>query len=98
MRWTRKREQLGADITVEREAMPARWDWPLAAPLRLRANAVACTWNPTAKHRLPAKPIATADPPQKISLVPYGCTKFRISMFPITERTSKLHHEDTNHE
>jgi hypothetical protein len=91
-------ERLGADITVEREAMPARWDWPLAAPLRLRANAVACTWKPTAKHALPAAPIATADAPQKISLIPYGCTKFRISMFPITERTAKLHHEDTNHE
>ncbi len=28
---------LGSDMTVERTAMPARWDWPLASPLRLRA-------------------------------------------------------------
>jgi hypothetical protein len=91
-------KRLGADITVEREAMPVRWDWPLAAPLRLCANAVACTWKPTAKNPLPAKPISSQEPGEKIALVPYGCTKFRISMFPITERVSKHQHEDTSHE
>ena len=29
----------GADIQVERGAMPAHWDWPLAAPLVLQAPA-----------------------------------------------------------
>jgi DUF1680 family protein len=37
---------------------------------------------------LPAKPVATSAPVEDIGLIPYGCTKFRISMFPITERTS----------
>ena len=28
-----------ADLAVERRPMPAKWDWPLAAPLVLRAKA-----------------------------------------------------------
>jgi hypothetical protein len=80
-------EKLGADIRMERQAMPAQWDWPLASPLKLRANAVAIDWHPEPKApRLPSQPIAKRAPPERITLVPYGCTKFRISMFPITER------------
>ena len=59
-------EKLGADIAVERQAMPARWDWPLASPLKLRANAVAIDWNPPPKSpRLPAEPIAKGEPARK---------------------------------
>jgi hypothetical protein len=84
-------ENLENDIVVDRQAMPAKWDWPLASPLKLRANAVAIDWNPTAKApRLPSTPIATPKGPEKITLIPYGCTKFRVSMFPITERVFRL--------
>jgi len=65
--------------------MPARWNWPLAAPLRLRANAFAIAWNPDPKSpRLPMLPVARRGSPERLSLVPYGCTKFRISMLPVT--------------
>ena len=47
--------------TVERDAMPAFWAWPLASPLRLKVNA------------------SDGSP---LNLVPYGCAKLRISMFP----------------
>ncbi len=47
--------------TVERDAMPSFWNWPLAAPLRLRVQA------------------SDGSP---LDLVPYGCAKLRISMFP----------------
>lgn len=33
---------------------------------------------------LPPRPVAAGGPPARIALVPYGCTKFRISMFPVT--------------
>jgi hypothetical protein len=67
--------------------MPARWDWPLASPLKLRAGAQAIDWKPDPKApRLPAEPIAKRDRPETVTLVPYGCTKFRVSMFPVTER------------
>ncbi len=71
-------------LTVERTPMPARWDWPLAAPLKLRANAIEVGWNPDPKApRLPPQPAGRSKPAQPITLVPYGCTKFRISMFPV---------------
>jgi len=84
-------ETLGADVSVERQAMPAQWDWPLASPLKLRANAVAIDWKPAPKApRLPSQPLAKREPPERITLIPYGCTKFRISMFPISERVFDL--------
>ena len=48
-------EKLEHDIVVERQPMPAKWDWPLASPLKLRVNGVAIDWNPTAK-RLVCRP------------------------------------------
>ena len=38
-----------------------------------------------------AEPVTSGGSPERIALIPYGCTKFRISMFPITERF-QLHH------
>ena len=69
--------------------MPAKWDWPLASPLKLRANAVAIDWNPAPKRPSAGRPIAKREPPERITLIPYGCTKFRVSMFPVTERAWK---------
>ncbi|NUQ66037.1 MAG: glycoside hydrolase family 127 protein [Pirellulales bacterium] len=72
-------------FTVQRDAMPARWDWPLAAPLRLHANAVEIAWEPDPKYpRLPLLPAVQRRPPERVTLIPYGCTRFRISMFPVT--------------
>jgi hypothetical protein len=84
-------DKLGDDMTVEHGPMPGRWDWPLESPLKLRASAVVCDWSVSPKEsRLPPKPIAKRDQPQRITLIPYGCTKFRISMFPVTQRTLQL--------
>ncbi len=34
------------------------------------------------------------EPSERITLIPYGCTKFRISMFPVTaEPENSLPHE-----
>ena len=49
----------GAEVV--RKPMPAKWDWPLDAPLRL----------------------AVSDSEgSQLELVPYGCAKLRVSMFP----------------
>jgi hypothetical protein len=74
-----------AGITVERRPMPARWNWPLDAPLALKVPAQAFDWRPTDAHALPEKPV-TGSASESIRLIPYGCTKFRISMFPVTAR------------
>jgi hypothetical protein len=76
----------GADIAVKRHPMPAKWDWPLAASLTLEAPARAFDWRPTDDQALPAAPVE-AGRAETIRLVPYGCTKFRISMFPVTPRS-----------
>jgi uncharacterized protein len=72
-------------ITVERGSMPAHWDWPLAAPVVLKAPAQAFDWKPSDAQALPPKPV-NGTGAETIALVPYGCTKFRISMFPVTPR------------
>jgi hypothetical protein len=42
-------------------------------------------WEPDWKNpALPKRPFAKDKAPQRITLIPYGCTKFRISMFPVT--------------
>ncbi|MHB1035724.1 MAG: beta-L-arabinofuranosidase domain-containing protein [Pirellulales bacterium] len=72
-----------AGIQVERKPMPARWDWPLDAPVALTAPARTFDWKPTDAQALPGEPVAgTAS--ETIRLVPYGCTRFRVSMFPVT--------------
>lgn len=65
--------------------MPARWDWPLSTPLRIQVQGREIAWNPDPKSpRLPALPAVDAKPVESLTLVPYGCTKFRVAMFPVT--------------
>jgi hypothetical protein len=77
--------QHDAGITVERKPMPAHWDWSLDAPVVLKLPARAFDWKPTDAQALPDQPV-TGTASEIIRLVPYGCTKFRISMFPVTAR------------
>ncbi|MGA2660271.1 MAG: hypothetical protein ABSH34_22470, partial [Verrucomicrobiota bacterium] len=84
-RWRFALDVQNPGVAVDRAGMPARWDWPLNAPLKLRANAVEIAWNPDPKApSLPLLPVARSKPAAPITLIPYGCTKFRISMFPVT--------------
>ena len=105
-------KEASASVTVERQPMPARWDWPFDSPLKLHALARGFDWKPLARESqpaagmlsreaasafhidkvttlLPAEPVANGGAPQKITLIPYGCAKFRISMFPVTESARK---------
>jgi hypothetical protein len=105
-------ETPGADISVERQPMPAKWNWPLESPLKLHAPAQSFEWKSATRRALPAELVAKGEAsqfqpekvvtllpveavaggavPENITLVPYGCAKFRVSMFPITERASKV--------
>jgi hypothetical protein len=74
-----------AGITVERQPMPAHWNWPLAAPVVIRAPVQSFDWHPTDVQALPAAPVS-GTAAALVRLVPYGCTKFRIAMFPVTAR------------
>ena len=68
-------------MEVERDPLPSPWTWPLASPLRLRATALTFDWKST---RLPPQAVQGGDQ-TTITLVPYGCTKFRLSMMPLSE-------------
>ena len=75
----------GVDVRVVRRPMPKHWDWPLDAPVTLTIPARAFDWHPSDHQALPDAPVEGTQP-ETIRLVPYGCTKFRISMFPVTPR------------
>ena len=85
VRWQFALDTQNPDIKVERTAMPARWDWPLAATIQLTVSAMPIDWTPDLKYpTLPGCPFVKDKKSERVTLVPYGCTKFRISMFPIT--------------
>ena len=76
-------DKSGSDIKVLRSTMPAKWDWPLDAPISMVVPARTFDWRPTDAQALPIAPVA-GDKSETVKLIPYGCTKFRISMFPVT--------------
>jgi hypothetical protein len=83
-RWKFALDVQNPNISVERQAMPTRWNWPLESPLKLNVSAVAIDWTPPPEApALPALPVVQQKPSEKIMLIPYGCTKLRISMFPV---------------
>jgi hypothetical protein len=72
-------------IQVSRSKMPAQWTWQIAdAPVKLKVKAATFDWKPTAILPLPKEEVTGVEETD-ITLVPYGCTKFRISMFPIAK-------------
>jgi len=83
--WRYALEPSDAPLEVVREPLPINWNWPAEAPLRITTRAVPIGWEPDpAAPRLPANAEAKGEP-ETITLVPYGCTKFRVSMFPVVD-------------
>lgn len=76
---------LASDVTIIKKPMPAKWSWQInESPVQLKVNATQFNFKPTALHPLP-NALVKASNSTIIKLVPYGCTKFRITMFPLTE-------------
>jgi len=76
-------------VEVIRRPMPDRWQWQLDAPFQLKVPVLGFDWNPTELQPLPSSPVEKGRN-ETITLVPYGCTKFRVSMFPVTKRSWRL--------
>jgi hypothetical protein len=81
--------QLDSPLTLRAGAR--RFDWKLAMRKTLPAGPASTTeaadYHPDPIDTLlPAEPVAANSTREDIRLIPYGCTKFRVSMFPITER------------
>ena len=75
-----------SQIEVTRQSMPERWDWRVDAPIQLKIKAQAASWafNPNVPL-LPTPEQVETKGEQVITLVPYGCAKLRVSMFPFTK-------------
>lgn len=86
-RWAFALDVQNPEINIERQSMPPRWNWPLESPLKLTVNAMPIDWTPVPESpQLPGQPVDKQNKTsEKITLIPYGCTKFRISMFPVTQ-------------
>jgi hypothetical protein len=76
----------GGEIAVVRHPMPGKWAWPLSAPVQLAVKARKFDWKPTDLQPMP-KDVVTGGSQAKVLLTPYGCTKFRICMFPVTQES-----------
>ena len=78
-------KQLLKDIEVIKKPLINKWSWEVAdAPIQLKVKAKEFKWEPSQMQPLPDAPVKEKKV-TTITLVPYGCTKFRITMFPITE-------------
>lgn len=77
-------EQSARKAEVVTSEMPEHWKWQLDAPLKLRLPAHPFDWTVKRSDPLPDQPVPIEET-ETITLVPYGSTAFRISMFPVTE-------------
>jgi uncharacterized protein len=71
-------------IEVIRHPMPEKWNWSLDAPVQLKVHVREFDWKPEESQPLPKEFVREGES-ISVNLVPYGCTKFRVSMFPLTE-------------
>ncbi len=82
---------LDAPLSLSVTAVPADWEPVLrkahdvAEELKRRDNIVTYTQNDVTC--LPAEPLPNGER-TTIKLIPYGCVKYRVTMFPITGRTT----------
>ncbi len=72
-------------LKVRRRPMPRVWNWPREAPVAILVPVRGFDWHPHDAQALPDKP-SRGGSRELIRLIPYGCTKFRISMFPVSGR------------
>lgn len=76
-------KDLSRDVKVIENEMPDLWLWNAnETPIQLEVKAKLIDWNPTECQPLPDNKIAQGEE-QKITLIPYGCTHYRITMFPV---------------
>lgn len=78
------------DIQVTKTLMPRYWRWEYnESPIKLLVSAREINWTPTMLNPLPKKPLPKksreAGKRVMLQLVPYNCTKFRVTLFPSIE-------------
>ncbi|MDP4201055.1 MAG: glycoside hydrolase family 127 protein [Bacteroidota bacterium] len=79
-------DHLSNQIAIIKKTLTGKWFWQLDAPIQLKVRVKEFDWNPTDAQPLPAIPIKDGKE-ATVDLVPYGCAKFRVTMFPVTEKS-----------
>lgn len=74
------------DIKVVHKEFPkGTWLWGIdQSPIQLEVNATLFDWNPIPQQPLPNS-LIKAENLKKIHLIPYGCTRYRITLFPLAD-------------
>ncbi|MDO4573742.1 MAG: glycoside hydrolase family 127 protein [Planctomycetia bacterium] len=73
-------------VEVIRKPMTEKWDWRVDAPVQLRVPAWETSWQDNVQQpHLPKPEEMQVGQKVSITLVPYGCTKMKMSAFPVKE-------------
>jgi hypothetical protein len=82
--------EAGIRVAKEAKAVAGQPFTPEAAPIELKAQARrVVVWKQEANGmvgELPASPARTEAPVEEITLIPMGCARLRISVFPVAAR------------
>ncbi len=78
-------KNIDTDVQVAASDMPAHWCWQCdEAPIQLTVKARKFDWQPTEIQPMPSELVESGET-DYVTLIPYGCTRFRISMFPVAK-------------
>ncbi len=81
------RKSFSAKVT--RSAVKPGFDWPADAPVKVTASLVGATWaHDPKKPCLPQLDGAALGEDQTVTLVPYGCARMRVALFPTVDRAA----------
>ena len=84
---------LASPLSISVSAVKTAWTpvvrkaQDLAAEMKLQKENIVATYQSNDITTLPGKPFPNGET-KSIRLIPYGCTRYRVTMFPITERTA----------
>jgi uncharacterized protein len=90
------------DSPIKLRVRARNFDWNPAVRKALDVNPVAMSdaspfQSEAVFTQLPREPVDAAAAPEQLRLIPYGCTKFRVSMFPVTQQAFQtLEAKDAN--
>ena len=73
-------------VKVQRQRVPRPWRWQVDPPVKITVDALRSSWEHDESFpALPSPEKISVEKPEPITLVPYGCAKLRVSMFPVTD-------------
>ena len=71
---------------VQRQSVARPWRWQVDSPVKITVEALRGSWeHDEAFPALPSAEQISVEAAEPITLIPYGCAKLRVSMFPVTD-------------